>query len=331
MKQAFWSAACLTVAAAAQAETQTDPPTEPDLPPLAARILEVALTEGDAQSLPVAIALLLGAEPDTAPAIEQFLAMRAPDRADLWAGFFSPDPAADPKPPMPETLAQTALQTFRLGFFNPRTWDGEIGFGGALLTGNTQEQALNSRLNANRRVGLFEHDVNFLGEFARNQEVVTQQRLQASYGVRGDLGERVFLLGRVGAELDNFGEFTRRLTQTVGLGYRIFEREQLNWLIEGGPGSRQTQFADGTSATEIVGRLSSVFAWTFGEGAEFTHRLDAFGGTNTSTLESEFAVTAKLTERFSGRASFFTEFDTGVPEDLSNLDTATRASLVFNY
>jgi len=309
--------------------------------PLLATMIAKAGARGDVKILRTTLLLALETQPEAAEALirRAIEAMPGEETALLKAVVGADASFADTIIlPGQVTIAQRQQQIAEEkaaqpipGFFDPASWDGEATLGGSLISGNTQEQAINFGLKLDRVMGAWEHNFVMLGDYSRNNRALTKQRLSANYNTKWFAWENGYVIGLIDFEYDEFQQFDWRLSQAVGLGYRVLRGERMTWDIEGGPGARQTQFANGGLQNEFIFALSSDYDFLIREGLKFTNDTTFFLGLDRITLSNIAAFTAQLTERISGRFSFEAQHDTSVPVGQVRTETATRASIVYGF
>ncbi|MEM7569161.1 MAG: DUF481 domain-containing protein, partial [Pseudomonadota bacterium] len=143
--------------------------------------------------------------------------------------------------------------------------------------------------------------------------------------------ERGYIFGLLDFELDQFQLFDWRLSEALGIGYRVIDTDRMSWDIEGGPGARQTQFETGGLQNEFIFVLGSDYDFLIREGLSFFNDTDIFIGSDRTTLTNLAALTAQLSQSWSTRFSFRVRHDTAVPEGQVRTDTATRISVVYGF
>jgi putative salt-induced outer membrane protein len=230
-----------------------------------------------------------------------------------------------------ERIATLNAPKPKLGFFSPKAWDGEVSLGGSLLTGNTSEKAISLGLKLDRNTELWEHHFSILGDYSRNEERTTKERVLANYNSKWFLWDRGYAFGLLDFELDSFSEFDWRVSEAIGAGYRVMERETMTWDLEGGPGLRETKLAANGVQTEVIAVARSIYNWHINSKLKFLDQASVFSGSKRTTFINDAGFTAKFTDQLSGRLSLYIKYDTSVPDGQENLDTATRASIVYDF
>jgi len=309
--------------------------------PMLATMIANAGTRGEFRILRNTLLLAIETQPQAAEALLRRAIEAMPkEETKLLSAVTSskPEIAAQIILPGQVTIAQRQKQIAdakaaapQPSFFDLSSWTGEATLGGSLITGNTEEQAINVGLKLDRAVGKWEHSFVLLGDYSRNQGEVTKQRVSASYNTKWFALKHGYVFGLLDFEYDDFQLFDWRLSEAVGVGYRLLRSETMTFDLEGGPGARQTQFAGGELENEFICVLGGDYDWTIREGLTFSNDTSIFLGADRTTLSNIAAFTAQLTERISGRFSFEAQHDTSVPLGQDRTQTATRASIVYGF
>jgi putative salt-induced outer membrane protein YdiY len=164
-------------------------------------------------------------------------------------------------------------------------WSGKANVGLTLQGGNTKQATFNAAAELARRTPATQFLLNYLGNFSEvnGEQNANNHRINLSYDVR--LNEDWFLrpvqLEYYRDQLANIGH---RVTAGVGVGYYLFDRDGLEWIVSAGPGYQYTRFntvsaGDAESASTAAGTLQSRFK------ADITPRLtfiQTFSGTVAS-------------------------------------------------
>ena len=224
-----------------------------------------------------------------------------------------------------------AEETEPVGFFSTRNLTGKVELGGAVNTGNTDDESLALALALNRKDGPWTYDFKSAFDIQRRDNETTKQRFVVDAAVDYDITERLYTYGAAQYLDDEFSGFNYRITSGGGLGYRVFTRERLKWSIEGGPGVRIDSFEDtGNVRTTPAIRAFSDFEWDFSAFASFLNNIEAIqdGGLSVDTTA---ALVARITERVSGQLSYQLRYNSDAPVGNEEIDTTTRISLVYDF
>src|SRR5690606_16566443 len=95
----------------------------------------------------------------------------------------------------------------------------------------------------------------------------------------------------------------------VGPGYRIVNTPDMTWRVQAGIGIRYTKWGDDTSETETAGILGSRFYSKINENVFLTNDTDVIDSDAGMLVNNDFGVNVKLSDTFSTRISYLTEYD----------------------
>ena len=167
-------------------------------------------------------------------------------------------------------------------------WSGNLSVGLSLQSGNTRQTTLTTSAELARRTPATTIQLDYLANYSEAEGVqsANNQRLNGLYDIR--LNRHWFLRpAYLEYYRDQLANIAHKGTFGIGLGYYIFDREGLEWLVAGGPGYQRTYFetvepgqSDSTSTPAAV--LQTSFK------ADITRRLK-FIETINATLTSEEA------------------------------------------
>jgi hypothetical protein len=167
-------------------------------------------------------------------------------------------------------------------------WSGKVSLGLSLQGGNTKQTTFNASAELARRTPATQFLVDYLGNFSEvnGEQTANNHRVNLSYDVR--LSENWFArpvqLEYYRDQLANIGH---RLTAGVGVGYYLFDRDGLEWVVAAGPSYQYTRFETvsagaAESASTPAATLQSRFE------ADITPRL-TFIQTYAATVASQEA------------------------------------------
>ena len=122
-------------------------------------------------------------------------------------------------------------------------WSANFSLGLSLQSGNTKQVNLAISAELARRTPDTTIQLNYLGNYGQAEGVqnANNHRIDGLYDIRLN---RHWFLRPVYLEYyrDQLANIAHKGTLGVGLGYYIFDREGLEWLVAGGPGYQRTYF-----------------------------------------------------------------------------------------
>ncbi len=170
-----------------------------------------------------------------------------------------------------------------------RNWSGEATVGISLQSGNNSSKTVTSSAELARRTPNTTLLFDYLGNYSQVNDVqsANNDRLNSTYDIRLARYNRDWVVRPVQFEAyrDPLANIAYRLTDGVGVGYYIFDRTGLEWLVSASPSYQYTRFetvepGQSETATTPAGVLSSNFK------ADITQRL-TFIQSWQSTFTSE--------------------------------------------
>jgi hypothetical protein len=181
-------------------------------------------------------------------------------------------------------------------------WSGRATVGLNFQSGNTKQTTMNASAELARRTPATEFLLNYLGNFSElnDEQSANNHRVNISYDVR--LNKNWFVRPmQLEYYRDQPANLAHRVTSGVAVGYYLFDRDDLEWVVAAGPSYQYTRFetvASGQddSATTPAGTIQTRFKaditprWTFTQTFAATMTSEAAGLYThhaVSTLEFE--------------------------------------------
>lgn len=238
-------------------------------------------------------------------------------------------PTAEPAPPSTPPAQKPGQEAPRKVEAPPETeppspWSGEVAVSGARRSGASR--VLNGSLNALVKYEPedWQNEIAFGIDYARTGEVVSEDRLETRGRSRYDIDDPLYIFGEVEYEDDRFSGFAYQATESVGLGKRIVETDDLKVDIEGGPAFRQSRVRQtGDFGNEVLLRAGGMIEWYVSDTATFTNETSLL--MSSGGIEVESATTGQLLRERS-EMSNVSAFDMQIIGDLKG-----RISLEVKY
>lgn len=270
------------------------------------KMIRAAAATGDAAKLATTVELAKQTNPDSADEIDTLV-------AELTA-------AAEQA-----RVAKLADQGLLDG------WSGRGEAGASVSTGNTDSTGVSLGLGLAKEGLRWRHALNASADYLENQGVREKERYFVGYQGNYKFGDRAYALGLVSWERDRFAGFSRRLTESLGLGYSVIRTPTMTLNLEGGPALRQTRFVVGGSENHLAVRGALDYAWTIRPGLTFTETASYYGESGNSTILSNTALDVKLIGALSARVSFLLQNESDPPPGLEKTNTTSRLTLVYGF
>jgi putative salt-induced outer membrane protein len=215
------------------------------------------------------------------------------------------------------------------GFFEG--WSGQGEVGGSLTTGTSKDTTLALGLNLTKDGIDWRHTIIATANYQRSDGSTTANRFLASYEGDYKFTQRLFAMGLLQWEQDRFSGYNARYTETLGLGYSIFDGPEVTWQISGGPALRQTEFISHTRNSDTSARLATQFTWNVSAATIFSEDAGLYIGGNDNTYFSTTAITTKIMGALSARVSFNVINESNPLPGIDATNTISRFTLVYGF
>lgn len=210
-------------------------------------------------------------------------------------------------------------------------WSGSGEAGGFISSGNTNTQGVALGLTLTKETRRWRHNFRGFVDYQHQDNVTSRERYFAGYEGNYNFTPDFYALGTLSWERDPFSGFDRRFAQSLGLGYKIVNTDTLKLSVEGGPALRQTRFTDGVNDSAFAARAAGNLDWQINDNLQFTQSgLLFYDSFNTST-QAISALTFKVSDAISARASFQFNSESNPPLGRKTTDTTSRVTLVYGF
>ncbi len=274
------------------------------IPPVIDKMLDAAAS--DADKLKMVADLAKGAEPDSAAEIDAKVAAIAEAQSEARA----------------QALAS---QGFTEG------WSGSGEAGAFLSSGNTNTRGIAIGIDLVKETTRWKHVLHGFADFQRQDGVTTRERYLASYAGNYNITPRLYSLLTLAYEQDRFSGFNSRLSESIGLGYKLINTPTIRLNLEGGPALRQTRFTNGFNDNTFAARLGGGFWWQIAPNLTFTEDATYFYDGSNNSVQALSALTAKINSALSARASFQFNSESNPPPGRQTSDTVSRVTVVYSF
>lgn len=242
-------------------------------------------------------------------------------------------------------ITTSALMVAPLAIAETPVWGGDGSVSASMSTGNTETTDVGIAVDLDRDSGTWNVGFNATADYGETDGIETKNRLFFGSNLDRQINDRLFGFGSVSWEADNFSGFESRTFVGGGLGYEVFAREGLGWVVRGGPGFKIDEIeaiVDTTVIPEVIieparteesisAIAESEFNLSFNDSVGMTNDSKAIYAETSTQFSNIAALQAALTDTLSARVSFEARYDTEPPEGFENTDTITRFSIVYKF
>ena len=225
--------------------------------------------------------------------------------------------------------AEAEAKLANAGFFD--NWSGQGELGAFRSSGNTSNTGITAGAKLTKEGKKWRYNFRAVADFQRTNGVTTKEQYLAAIEPNYKINDRLYAYGLGQYERDRFQGFSARYSASAGLGYQVIDSDKTKLSVKAGPAYRQTNFIGGGSQSTLAGLAGLDFAWQISPNLKLTEAATAYIESANTTLVSETALEAKLSNALSARVSYLVEYDSNPPAPSVGTDTLTRVTLVYGF
>lgn len=311
---AMLSASSADVAAAVEpAPVSSQDKAPPGLSPEVRATIDAAIAKGDEKEVAAVLKFAKLANPASAAEIEA-----------IQKAYQS---AQDDK-----RKAQERQKLERLANAGPLdNWKGQAELGAFRSTGSTRNLGVYAALSGEREGLNWRHKINVRAEFQQTNDVTSTERVLASWQPNYKVDDRLYGFGLAQYEHDRSLGYSNRYTAGGGLGYGVLAQSKLKLDVEGGPALRYTDPLAGENEATVAGRASMNLKWTINPRIQFTQNGSVYYEPGDTSANASAALDTQLLGALKVRLSYNILYEHDAPAGRDNLDTTSRATLVYAF
>lgn len=210
-------------------------------------------------------------------------------------------------------------------------WKGELEAGGSRSTGTTRNVGIYAAAKLQRDGIRWRQRLNARLDYQETDNERTTERWLVAWQPNYKFNDLRYAYGLVQYEHDRFLGIESRGTFGTGIGYIAAQRRNLTITLEAGPAIRRTVFIDEANTTKLAGRGSLAAWWQISPTLTFRQDAAVFFEGDDATASSTTALETKLLGSLRAKFSYNVQFERETPTTSRQLDTVTRATLVYGF
>jgi len=264
-------------------------------------------------------------DPATIAAVVSVAKQTAPDSVqeidDLVSGGLPPAPVVTPavaRPPEPTTPPRPA-------------WKGALEIGGGRSTGNSETLGVYGAADLSRTSGDWTHKLTARADYQETGGAPTTERIAVAYQPQFKLDPVFYTYGLAQYEHDKFLGYESRYTAGAGIGLAGVERPDLRISFDVGPALRRTEFYASGAEDTVAGRGAVAVKWVPFPRLTVAQDMAVYLERGNTTAKSTTAVDTKLFGPLKARLSYNIQYERDAPAGQREVDTTSRASLVYSF
>lgn len=215
-----------------------------------------------------------------------------------------------------------------------KLWTGEIEFGYVDTSGNTEETTVKSKADISRERDAWRFNIFYDSLNAKSDGERTAEKYFYSNRLAYAYSEHNYSFVYASYDDDRFSGFDYQATVALGYGRRIYNKPDLKWDIEVGPGYRYNKYDDTSTeddTDELIIRAYTKFEWEMTDSSTFTQVLSTEAGDENTVSKSITALKTKINGSLSLKVSYTIKYTEEVPADKKHADTETAVTLSYSF
>ena len=224
---------------------------------------------------------------------------------------------------------QTEAELAAQGTLDGWTGSGEVG--AFASSGNTSNSGVAIAARVTKRGVNWRHTARAAVDYQREAGLTSKERYFAAYEGNRTISPTAYALVSTTYERDRFSGFDHRLSQSVGIGYKVVDNAAVRIAFEGGPALRETWFTNGVDNITVAARAATDMRWSVTPRWTLTNNSAVYYDDFNVSLQSLTAATGKLGGSLSARASIQYNSESNPPIGRRKADTTSRLTLVYEF
>lgn len=210
-------------------------------------------------------------------------------------------------------------------------WTGEVGGGVGIEDGNTESRSFTGDVRAKYDGQVWGNLTELRARYREENDVRTRENYRALNRLDRNLTDRLFTFLNLSFEKDSFAGYDQRTAETVGLGYKIIDRDVMKLEALGSVGMRQTDYTDGNDENEWIFEPSARFSWNITPSLSFAQNVGFTIGEESTVSRARTELTNQLFGGLHARLQLDLEHNSRVPAGTDKMDTEFTVNLLYKF
>ncbi len=229
-----------------------------------------------------------------------------------------------------DKVAEREIADLRNATFLER-WEGQGQLGFSRSTGGSNDLGLNAGLQLKRLGADWTHALRSQIDYQKSNAVVTRERITAALESQYRFSDNAFAFGQAQYDRDRVQGIEQRFAISGGLGWTAVDDPGLRIALKGGPAYRYTDYRNAPDERVITGLAALDGRWTITTGVTLSQHAETFIAADNSTFASTTALDTSILGPLKARFSYTLDYQTQPPVGAVDLNTLSRASLVYDF
>jgi putative salt-induced outer membrane protein len=180
-------------------------------------------------------------------------------------------------------------------------------------TGNSESQDLTIGTRLRYAYGQTVQTIGVAVDFQEAANTSTKEDIFLVYDANYYFNDRFYAFALARIETDGLATAATDVKKDAflgfGPGYRVVNTDKVTWRVQAGIGQSYLKYGAGRSETEAAGIVSSRFFYSFNDNLFMTMDTDVLKSDSALRVNNDFGVNVKMTDAFSTRISYLTEYN----------------------
>jgi putative salt-induced outer membrane protein len=217
-------------------------------------------------------------------------------------------------------------------------WTGQGNIGVSFTSGNSKNSDLYAGIGLTKESLRWRHSLAVMADMAKNNGVKNREKYAVTLQSNYKFNDRMYAYGLLGWERNPYQGYSRRFTESLGIGYRVIKADNITWDIEGGPALRQTRFVRSAppfpfiaNKKTVAGRVASNLMVKVSDTIVFTNGSGGIFNQGSDSLYSHSLLNVSLSDRISAGFGFDVDHETQVTAPTKKTDTTSRITVGYKF
>lgn len=238
---------------------------------------------------------------------------------------------ASPQLQPPPALSPALIELPELAPKRRPKWNGALELGGARIAGATDLLGVYGSVDVTRAMDDWTQRLTAKADYQETDGVKTTERLSLAYQPQVHLRPSLYAYGIAQYDHDRFLGYRNRYTVGMGAGLTVVERPDFRVALDAGPALRYTQFYVLEAQHAVAGRGSLTIKWLPSRRITLSQEGAIYVEGAQTSAKSTTSVETLLFGPLKGRLSYDVQHERDDRIKRSDVDTSTRASLLYNF
>ncbi len=224
-------------------------------------------------------------------------------------------------------------------------WTGKGQAGYVSSKGNSDSKSANVALDMTLLEDPWKHSLHLGGLYGESTNVVSAERWDTGWQSDYSFTKDFFAFGGLRYQHDMFSGFQYQASITTGVGYNVFDTDDLKLSVQAGPGYRRlrpellTMDDSGAVISRIpqdsqggaVGVFGVDYSQNLTKTTALTNKLLVEAGSLDTLITDALALSVKMSTHLALSVGYSVQDNTKPPVGLKKLDTLETLNLVYSF